>query len=94
MRINNGRLLVYSKNYYEALHNKTRILADLQAKIDTIGGQYSAEILSPFSTNGQAKSDITDFTTSYSNLFPQAKRGELSYILNYDDIITDYIRKY
>ena len=94
LRINNGRLLVYSKNYYEALHNKTRILADLQAKIDTIGGQYSAEILSPFSTNGQAKSDITDFTTSYSNLFPQAKRGELSYILNYDDIITDYIRKY
>lgn len=94
LRINNGRLLVYSKNYYEALHNKTQILADLQAKIDTIGGQYSAEILSPFSTNGQVKSDITDFTTSYSNLFPQTKRGELSYILNYDDVVTDYIRKY
>ena len=45
----------YTKDYYNALHSKTEIIATLTNNLDMLGAEMEASLFSPFSTEGGVK---------------------------------------
>lgn len=85
--------MIYSLSYAKSIKDKVEILSKMQSQIDQIGALYSSLILDPYTKNGKSKSDLTDFSALYGDLFPTTFDQNLNYIVNYDSIVTDYITK-
>ena len=91
MRIINSKLLVYSTDYYNALHKQTQILSNITNSIDSLGAAFHADVVNTYARNGVVK-DITTFKTKYNEIFndnyiPQS-------LLSYENLLTDYGNKY
>lgn len=95
LRIVNGRLLWHTKEYYSALHNKTKILADLVNKFDALGAAFNYDIISKYSKAGKIN-DYNYFQNAYRILFNTADipKQNNNTILGFDEVLTDYVNKY
>lgn len=94
LRIQNGLLLLYSKQYYESLHQKTQKLANIINDLDSLGASFHSDVINSFAVDGSVK-DYSYFKNAYnsiiSNYFKSPKTID---ILNYDEIMTDCFNKY
>lgn len=94
LRIQNGRLLLYSKQYYESLHQKTQILANITNDLDSLGAAFNADVINAFATDGSVK-DYSYFRNAYNSMIANYyKTSKTVAILNYDELMTDYFNKY
>ena len=94
LRVVNGKLLVYSNEYYEAVHQKTKILASLNETLDPIGAAFQADVLDPISSKGVVD-DISYFDNAYNALKIKYSSSEQpTKILNYNEILTEYFNNY
>ena len=96
LRIVNGQLMFYAQAYYTALHERTKILAELTNNLDLLGAECEASIIEPLTERGAV--DILysdDFKNIYNNIMSSVVNPkEKIAILDYDDIVTDYLNKY
>lgn len=93
LRIINGQLLIYSKAYYDALREKTEMIADIESALDLLGAHCQAEIIDPYTEEGKIKQPVefdncyTELLTRYSNLTDDT-------ILGLEDEITSCFNNY
>ena len=97
LRIINGKLMFHAKAYYEALHKRTKLLADLTNQLDVLGAAANADIVTTLRTAGQITED-TD-THSFHNAYQEVVLSNIQdedkqKLLNYDDILTNYYNKF
>lgn len=94
LRIINGKLMFYSKEYYNALRQKTKIIADVLSKIDSLGAWIKNNIIDVYQTTGSIDSR-NDFNTFYQETLVTDLNTSNKYpILNFDDTISEYFNKY
>lgn len=94
LRIINGKLLYYSKEYYRSIQEKTRQLADLNNVLDSLGAAFNADVVESFKTTGSI-TDITYFNQAYTTMQTKYwKTSERTTLLDYDNLLTEYINKY
>jgi hypothetical protein len=91
LRKANAKLLLYSQLYYQAIQNKTKIIANLSAKIDKVGAVFQADLINPFMLDGRAK-ETTEFNLALSDLF--ANSSEPIKLITYYETLSDYVNKY
>lgn len=91
LRKANAKLLLYTQLYYQAIQTKTKIMANLSAKLDKIGAVFQADLINPFMLNGRANA-TTEFSLAMSDLF--ASSTETIRLLNYYETLSDYVNKY
>jgi hypothetical protein len=91
LRKANAKLLLYSQLYYQAIQNKTKVIANLSAKIDKVGATFQADLINPFMTDGRAK-ETTEFSLAMSDLFENTH--EPVKLITYYETLTDYVNKY
>ena len=93
LRIVNGKLLLYSQAYYNALHQETTILADIQNKLDMLGAECQAAIIDPCANSATPKIDLSSFKQTYLDV--TSNNGNLiNPILNHTTLLEEYFTKY
>lgn len=93
LRIANGKLLFYSKQYYSALHAKTKILADMENQFDVLGANFYSDVVAPYASD-KIVTDIQNFTNAYKNIYETFDSNYPNNFLNYDETYSSYINKY
>lgn len=93
LRIINGKLLIYSQAYYNALHQETVLLAELQNKIDLMGAECRASIIVPSASTANSKLDLTAFKETYSSVVDY-QNEQHTLLLNHTTVLEDYFTKY
>lgn len=94
LRINNGLLLIQTNAYYQALHEKTKTLADLTNSLDSLGASFAADVVDYYMRNG-AVPEYKKFKNNYMVLMDTyLKSGEPKKILGYSNLLTDSFNKY
>lgn len=94
LRIVNSRLLIYSNQYYQAIHKKTEILSKLESNLDSLGAAFHADVVSYFTNNGSVK-DYSHFQKAYDNVSDNyLKNIKTTPIMNYEELKTEYLNKY
>ena len=94
LRIINGKLLYYSKEYYHAIQIKTKQLAEITTTLDSLGAAFNSDIIEPFKTLGRI-TDISYFREAYRNYQTKLKKEAVTTpILNYNALLTEYFNKY
>lgn len=88
----NGKLIYYTKAYYNALHSKTEIIARLTNQLDTLGAACQAAIVDSLAETGSIK-DISYFQKAYDVVFTEGTTDTDS-LLDYNLIVSDYFTKY
>ena len=91
LRIVNGKLLFLTATYYNALREKTKIIADLTNSLDTLAATYHADVVNPL-VNGEKPTELNDLIELYQNTFRNTTN--LTGILNYTDTVNEYFEKY
>lgn len=92
IRVINGQLMASSSSYYQALHQQTKVLADLQSKLDMIGAECQSAIINPYAETGTV-TDISRFDLSYRSLF-QANNSQQNSLLNYAQELSNTFDKF
>lgn len=90
----NGQLMQYTKQYYEALHSKTKTIADITNSFDMLGAEMESALYSPYAKEGGVKDSNFDSVYNTYNAIWVAAPTETNTILNYDELITEYFNKY
>jgi hypothetical protein len=94
LRIINGQLLYFSKDYYTAIHSKTTALAELTSTLDSLGAAFASDIVASYKENGVVK-NIDYFNKAYDTVISKYyKITEKTLIVNYDELLTEYWNKY
>lgn len=91
LRKANAKLLVYSQLYYTAMQSKTKVMADLSAKLDMVGATFQSDLIRPFQTDGRVK-ETTDFQLAFSDLF--SNKSTAVELIDYYTTLADYVNKY
>ena len=95
LRIINGQLMCYSSAYLEGLHKQVKVLSDIESSLDTLGAQFYSDVVNPFMSTGQVKTDLSGLTEVYNNIFYQKKLTiESSSLINLNSIITQKFNQY
>lgn len=93
----NGRLLVYAQDYYNALHQKTKLLADLVNNLDMIGATFEGDIVQANSRPGTML-DTSNFSKHcgfLNHIYDEAALNrEKIGMLDLDDTISEYVNDY
>ena len=95
LRIVNGKIILYSSAYAEAVRNKIDKLATLTTQVDILGAVFTAEILEPLNNN-QKSFDITKFTNTYNEFkkaYPETSSKQFE-ILDYGELLTENFNNY
>lgn len=92
LRIINGQLMCYTSAYYNALRQKTRILADIVNNFDSLGAACQADIVDPSETLGSV-SNYQYFNSAYKQIYATSAQNATP-IYGYKDILKDYFNKY
>lgn len=93
LRIINGKLMIYTQSYYNALSEKTKKLAKLNESLDAIGVTCQADILEPLKEGKKINfNDLSSLRTLYNGFFtePESKTG----LLNYGSVLSEYFNNY
>ena len=93
IRIVNGQLMAASQSYYRALHQQTKIMSDLTAKIDTLGAEFYASVIRPYSEEGAIHS-LEDFDKAYRSLFQNNNQAQKTSIVNYNELLSETFVNY
>lgn len=91
LRIVNGQLLCYAKEYYNSLKAKVELLSELENSAESLHAELEAEGISPYSKNG-ATNDLSNFIKQYSSLTSLYNKQQAIYGAN--EIQNDYFNKY
>ena len=96
LRIINGQLMFYAQSYYTALHERTKELAQLVSNLDLLGANCEASIIQPLTTRGAVDTMyVEDFKNIYNDILGfNTIATQKKPILDYDDLITEYLNKY
>ena len=93
LRIINGQLLIYSKAYYDALREKTEMIADIESALDLLGAHCQAEIIQPFTEEGKIKQPV-EFDKCYDELLTRYSSLSDDTILGFEDEVTSCFNNY
>lgn len=94
LRIINGQLLYYSREYYQAIHRKTTEIAELVNTIDSIGAAFNSDAVETFKSTGLI-SNIDYFSKAYATMYARYfKEDDATPIINYKELLTEYFNKY
>ena len=94
LRIVNGQLLFYSKEYFNALRQKTQIISSLFSKMDNLGAWVQQNIIDAFQNLGTIE-PRNDFQKIYNDTMINSTIGLNKYpLLNFDETISEYFTKY
>lgn len=93
IRIINGQLMAASQSYYRALHQQTKIMADLTAKIDALGAEFYASIIRPYAEEGSIHK-LDEFDKDYRSLFQNNNQTQKTSILNYNNLLSETFTNY
>lgn len=94
LRIVNGQLMYYSREYYQAIHTKTAVLADLTNTLDVIGAAFNSDVVEAYKTSGYIE-NLEYFDKAYATMLEKYfKTDTTTPIINYDELLTEYFNKY
>lgn len=93
LRIVNGKLLLYSNEYYAAVRKKTNTIAKLTNQLDSLGAAAQGDLIDPFARVGSIQ-DSQFFESSYKTAFGNIGNSEKQSLIGFDDLITYYGNKY
>lgn len=95
LRYINGKLAVYLNQYYNAVHKKTTVLADITNKLDLVGANFASTITNYYRTKGVTGdiSTASSLYSTYADVFSTTNDFQSS-IINYSDTISDYVNKF
>ena len=94
LRIINGKLLYYSKEYYSSIHLKTTQLEKIVTTLDSLGAAFTSDVIEPYKTTGKIN-NIDYFREAYRNYQAILKKEvNKTPILNHNDLLTEYFNKY
>lgn len=94
LRIINGKLLYYSKEYFNALRQKTKIISDLLSKFDMIGAWIKNNIIDSYSLEGKIE-PRNDFKELYNQtLKTNLTQNNKGLLINFNETISEYFNKY
>lgn len=88
LRITNGKLLTYSKQYYNSLREKVNIISNIENQFETLAADCHAYIID---VTDATDIKIVDFQKSYRDIGWDSSPNNL--LINRDEIIVDYFNK-
>lgn len=94
LRIVNGKLLYYSNEYYKAVQQKTKILANLLSTLDSLGAAFNSDVVESYREKGSFEDPVyfkqayEVYRTSYT------QSNQKTPIINYNELLTEYLNKY
>lgn len=91
LRIVNGQLLCYAKEYYNSLKTKVELIADLENYAENLHAELEAEGITPYGKTGSTNK-LSNFITQYSSLNTLYKNQQEIY--GASEIQNDYFNKY
>jgi hypothetical protein len=88
----NGKIMYYSKEYYAAIQQKTKIVANILNKFDTLGAIINKDILQQYATLGRIDPP-KEFLNIYQEIFsyPNIKKA---FLLDRDKLISEHFTKF
>lgn len=93
----NGRLLVYAQDYYNALHQKTKLLSEIINNLDMIGATFESDVVQFMSKPGTML-DTSNFSKQceYINeIYNRAQTNQEKIgMLNLSDTLSEYVNNY
>ena len=93
----NGRLLVYAQDYYNALHQKTKLLSEMINNLDMIGATFESDVVQFMSKPGTML-DTSNFSKQceYINeIYNRAQTNQEKIgMLNLSDTLSEYVNNY
>lgn len=92
LRIINGKLMIYSNEYYNSLHKKTQLLAQVVNNLDSLGAAFNADVVDTYARTGSV-TDIDRFIAAYNNVFVNINNQKQGW-LSRDEDLTNYGNKY
>ena len=92
LRIINGQLLFYSSSYYWAIHQKTKILADIANKLDMLGATCNSDLIVPYMEYGEIN-DYKSFDSAYRAIFQASTTSPLG-LIGYEKELTESFNNY
>lgn len=94
LRIVNGQLLFYSREYYNAIRRKTEVLAELTSSLDSLGAAFNSDVVETYRVKGTV-SNVDFFNEAYDTLLQKYyNSSDKTSIINYEDLLTEYSNKY
>lgn len=89
----NGRLLSYTKDFYQATKDKIETISNLTNDIDSVGAAFQADVLDSYADCGNVD-DISYFRTAYSKWASSKDENEKTELLHLNNLLADYANKY
>lgn len=93
LRVINGQLLVYAKQYYQAVHSATKTISNIINDIDSLSAAFHADVVDSYASGGKI-GDISYFQEAYSTVSAKYFNQTSDSILNYEELLTEYFNKY
>ena len=95
LRIINGQLMCAAHAYYTALHERTQKLSQVEIDTDTIGANFYADVVDPYTKTGTISDNISMFIKNYHELFEIEPDSSVDRsILHLNEVISDRFNKY
>lgn len=94
LRIINGRLMVLSAEYYEAIHKQTSVLSKITETIDSLSASFNADVIEKYAADGVIN-DISYFDKAYTTCESLYwNTSNQTAIFNYNELLSDKLNKY
>ena len=94
LRIVNGKLLLYSNEYNNALKSKIAAVSNITNDLDSVGAAFQADVIDVYSSKGVVD-DISYFDNAYNTVFGcKYNVSNKTPILDYENLLTQYGNKY
>ena len=89
----NGRLLSYTKDFYQATKDKIETISNLTNDIDSVGAAFQADVLDSYADCGNVE-DISYFRAAYSKWASSKDENKKTELLHLNNLLADYANKY
>ena len=78
------------------MHKKTNLVAELTNDLDALGAACQADIIRPFTENGEIADDISAFDKAYElyTTYQTSNQSQNSAVIGWSDTINEYWNKY
>lgn len=88
----NGKLMYYSREYYSSIQQKTKIVANVMNKFDTLGAIIQSDILKSYETLGRIEPP-KNFLDTYKQIFSLSSIQK-SFLLDRNKLISEHFTKF
>ena len=95
LRIANGKLLLYSNEYKNALKDKIKAVSDITNDLDSVGAAFQADVVDVYASDGTID-NISYFNNAYNTVFGSDRYNMTNKkpLLDYENLLTQYGNKY